>query len=70
MFVNKWEKEERAFRKQDVRRTTYSVGIVEGEKLFQIQTYGVDGDGAKQTIQFDRKRAIELIDTLKKELNL
>ena len=43
MFVDKWEKENRNFRKQDVRETTYSSTVVGGEKLFQIQTYGAEG---------------------------
>ena len=72
MFVDKWEKENRNFRKQDVRETTYSSTVVGGEKLFQIQTYGAEGSmgSAKQTIQFDKQRALELIDILKKEFNL
>jgi len=62
MFVDKWDKEERNFRKQDVRETTYSTTIIDNEKLFQIQTYGSKGStaSAKQTIQFDKKRAEEL----------
>ena len=57
---------------EDVRETTYSSTIVGGEKLFQIQTYGAEGStgSAKQTIQFDKQRALELIDILKKEFNL
>lgn len=72
MFVDKWEKENRNFRKQDVRETTYSSTVIGGEKLFQIQTYGAEGStgSAKQTIQFDKQRALELIDILKKEFNL
>lgn len=72
MFVNRWEKETRYFRKQDNRKTTYSSTVVDGEKLFQIQTYGAEGStgGAKQTIQFDKQRAVELIDILKQEFNL
>ena len=68
MFVDKWEKENRNFRKQDVRETTYSSTVVGGEKLFQIQTYGAEGStgSAKQTIQFDKQRALELIEILKK----
>lgn len=71
MFVDKWEKEVRNFRKQDVRVTTYSSTVIGDEKLFQIQTYGAEGSigGAKQTIQFDKQRASELIDILKKEFN-
>lgn len=72
MFVNKWEKENRNFRKQDIRETSYSTTVIGNEKLFQIQTYGAEGStsGAKQTIQFDKQRAEELIDILKKEFNL
>lgn len=56
MFVNEWKPENRNFRKQEVRETTYSVTFVGNEKLFQIQTYGTEGStsGAKQTIQFDK----------------
>lgn len=72
MFVDKWEQENRNFRKQDIRDTTYASTVVEGEKLFQIQTYGAEGStgSVKQTIQFDKQRAQELIDILKKEFNL
>lgn len=69
MFVNEWKKEARNFRKQDIRETTYSLTVAGGEKLFQIQTYGPKG-GACQTIQFDKQRALELIDILKKEFDL
>lgn len=40
MLVEKWEKENRNFRKQDVRETTYSTTVIGNEKLVQIQTYG------------------------------
>ena len=72
MFVEKWEKENRNFRKQDSRETSYSSTVLYGEKLFQIQTYGLEGSSgsAKQTIQFDRQRAEELICILKKEFDL
>ena len=72
MFVEIWEKENRNFRKQDVRETSYSTTEIYGEKLFQIQTYGAEGStaSAKQTIQFDKKRAAELIEILKDEFDL
>ena len=72
MFVEKWEKESRNFRKQDSRETSYSSTILDGEKLFQIQTYGAEGSSgsAKQTIQFDKQRAEELIYILKNEFNI
>ena len=72
MFVNKWEKEIRDIRKQDIRQTTYSSAVICGEKLFQIQTYGAEGSSgsAKQVIQFDKRRAVELIDILNKEFDL
>lgn len=72
MFVNEWKPENRNFRKQEVRETTYSVTIVDNEKFFQIDTYGTEGStaGAKQTIQFDKQRAVELVEILKREFNL
>lgn len=72
MFVEKWEKENRNFRRQDIRKTTYSTTIIGNEKLFQIQTYGAEGStaSAKQTIQFDRHRAAELVAILNQEFNL
>lgn len=72
MFVDKWEKENRSFRKHDIRETSYSTTEIHGERLFQIQTYGPEGSSssAKQILQFDKKRAIELIDILRKEFNL
>lgn len=72
MFVNEWKPENRKFRKQEVRETTYSITIVDNEKLFQIQTYGLEGStaGAKQTIQFNKQRAMELIEILKREFIL
>ena len=72
MFVEKWEKENRNFRRQDIRETTYSPTIIGNEKLFQIQTYGAEGStaSAKQTIQFDRHRAAELVAILNQEFNL
>ena len=72
MFVEKWEKENRNFRRQDIRETTYSTTIIGNEKLFQIQTYGaeVSTASAKQTIQFDRHRAAELVAILNQEFNL
>ena len=69
MFADKWEKEVRNFRKQNSRETTYSVTVTGGEKLFQIQTYGLDG-AVKQTIQFDKQRAAELIGILEQEFGL
>lgn len=71
MFVNKWDREEKNFRKQDARETSYSAAVVDGEKLFQIQTYGAAGSSgtAKQVIQFDKQRAVELIAILKREFN-
>ena len=52
--------------------TSYSVSLVGDEKIFQIQTYGPRGyeAGAKQVIQFDKKRAVQLIDILRIEYNL
>lgn len=72
MFVSKWEKETKSIRKQEIRQTTYSTAIIEDEKIFQIQTYGTEGStaSAKQIIQFDRERAIELIEIMKKEFNI
>ncbi len=54
MIVKKWEREQKDIRRQEIRQTTYSTGIIDGKKLFQIQTYGGTGStgSAKQIIQF------------------
>ena len=74
MRVMKWEKENRALRKQDAAETTYSTAVIDGERIFQIQTFGSPDRKVKgvasQTMQFDRQRAIELIDILKQEFFL
>lgn len=72
MFVSKLEKESRKIRKQATGRTTYSTMIIDGEKLFQIQSYSGSGltDGAKQTMQFNKNGAEQLIEILKEEFNL
>ena len=69
MFVDKWGKEVRNFRKQNGRETTYSVTVTGGEKLFQIQTYVLDGT-VKQIIQCDKQRAAELVGILEQEFGL
>lgn len=63
MFVQEWKKENHDFKRQEIRETTYSVAQIGNEKLFQIQTYGAQGSsgGAKQIIQFDKDRAMELV---------
>ena len=43
--------------------------VTGGEKLFQIQTYGLDGT-VKQIIQFDKQRAAELVGILEQEFGL
>ncbi|MBR0283508.1 MAG: hypothetical protein IJQ81_18260 [Oscillibacter sp.] len=72
MYVEKWDKESRNFRKQFPSETTYSTNVVNGELLFQIQTYAASQQtgGAKQTIQFNKQGAIDLIEILKREFNL
>ena len=74
MRVTKWEHENRTIRKQGAADTTYSSAIVDGERIFQIQTYGsptrkVKGE-VSQVMQFDKARAVELIEILKKEFLL
>ena len=74
MRVIKWEKENRSFRKQSAADTTYSSAVIGGERIFQIQTYGSPTRKAKgevsQVMQFDKDRAVELIEILKKEFFL
>ena len=74
MLINKLPKEIRNFRKQAPGAASYSVALLGNENLFQIQTYGSPERQAKgvasQTIQFDKKQAIELISILQKEFNL
>ncbi|MGN1304780.1 MAG: hypothetical protein ACI4YB_07060 [Oscillospiraceae bacterium] len=69
MFVQGWKKETHEFKRQEIRETTYSVAQIGDEKLFQIQTYGTQGSsaGAKQIIQFDKERAMELVKILMNE---
>ena len=69
MFVQEWKKEAHEFKRQEIRETTYSVAQIGDEKLFQIQTYGAQGSsaGAKQIIQFDKERAMELVKILMNE---
>ena len=69
MRVNEWKKDTRSISLQDVRPTTYSVAQLGSERLFQIQTYSRSGNVC-QTIQFDRDRAAELVDILKREFHL
>lgn len=71
MFVEEWKKEMHDFKKQESRETTYSVATIGNEKLFQIQTYGLQGAnaGAKQIIQFDKKRAMKLVKILLDEFS-
>lgn len=68
MFVQEWKKTHE-FKRQEIRETTYSVAQIGDEKLFQIQTYGTQGSsaGAKQIIQFDKERAMELVKILMNE---
>ena len=74
MRVTKWEKENRKLRKHEEAETTYSSDIVNGERLFQIQTYGsktrkVKGE-VSQVMQFNSEQAKELIEILRQEFLL
>ena len=65
------EKMEKAtYSVHEVVDATYSTFMKNGEKYFQIETYGKKGLRANQYIQLDKKNAIELIELLKKEFNL
>ena len=74
MLITKLPKESRDIRKQSAGEASYSVTMLNGEKIFQIQTYGSPDRQVKgmvsQTIQFGKEQAIELIDILQKEFNL
>ncbi|MEE1274649.1 MAG: hypothetical protein UHI81_09150 [Olegusella sp.] len=70
MRVKGWEHENVTFRLQDFRETTWSTDYEDGETYFTIRTYGPNGGSAKQIVQFDRERAIELIEILKKEFSI
>ena len=69
-FIENFKHEEKNFRKQESAETTYSVGLIDNEPLFQINMYGSahrqDVGKASQVIQLDKKSAIELIDLLRK----
>ena len=53
---------------------TYSVFLENGEKFFQIDTYGSEGrqlkDKVSQSVQFDKESALELVGILIKEFML
>lgn len=74
MLVEKWEKENKKINKQNPGETTYSVDWLNGEKMFQIQSYGSSTRQIKgkvsQVLQFNKQQAIELIEILKKEFLL
>lgn len=67
-FIEKIEKEEKNFRKQEPAETTYSTGIIEGQKIFQLNMYGTkhrqDAGKASQVIQLDQESAKCLIQLL------
>ena len=69
MRIREWRKEDRRFKYQEFKDSSYSVSDVGGERMFQIQTR-TPGGSVCQVIQFDRDRAAELIDILKKEFEL
>ena len=69
MRIREWRKEDRRFKYQEFKDSSYSVSDVGGERMFQIQTRASSG-AVCQVIQFDRERAAELIDILKKEFEL
>ena len=69
MRIREWKKEDRRITDQVYKDSTYSVSDVGGVRLFQIQTRASSG-AVCQTMQFDRERAAELIDILKKEFEL
>lgn len=74
MLITKWEKEDRQFRKQNAGKTTYSVTDLDGDRYFQIQSYGTatrkTPGMASQTLQFNREQAVELIKILVEEFEL
>jgi len=73
-LIDKWEKEERNIKIQGPAATKYSVSDVQGEKLFQISMYGSENrkekGSASQTVQLNKKSAMELIIILMKEFSL
>lgn len=60
--------------KHGTTEATYTTFVENGEKIFQIDTYGSEGriikDKVSQSIQLDRESAIELIGLLIKEFVL
>ncbi len=74
MLITKWEKEERNFRKQNAGKTTYSITNLNGDKYFQIQSYGTvtrkSSGTASQILQFNREQAVELVRILTEEFEI
>lgn len=71
MLVKSWGKECRNIWKQEPGVTIYTAADVDGEDLFQIQTYGSPERKAKgkvnQTIQFTREQGAKLVEILKQK---
>lgn len=65
-FVESIEKESKNIRRQEVAETTFSVGIIEDKRVFQLNMYGSphrqDTEKVSQVIQFDKNSAIKLIE--------
>lgn len=68
------EPEQKNFSLQEKTRATFSTNFLDGEKYFQINTYGsstrVNTKAPSQVIQINKKTAIELITLLKAVFNI
>jgi len=73
-FNNFEKREKEKYYVQEKINSSYSVFIINGEKYFQIDTYGSSDrkllGKASQAVQFDKTVARMLVEILKKEYNL
>lgn len=67
-LIENIEKENKDIRKQDPAYTTYSIGMIEDKKVFQLNMHGSthrqDVGKVSQVIQFDQESAKKLIGLL------
>lgn len=72
--INDIVKEIKNIRIQDIVKATYTINEIDGERIFQINTYGTKmrkkPSESSQIIQLDKKTANKLVEILKEEFSI